>query len=104
IVTEVQILGGGDPTRTYLTGFSFGGNGVFDLALAQPGLWAALWPVDPTRPPPQDPLRPVWLSIGEAARPGRNLFARALNLQPAGALPQGDRLYLDEGQDHVGSA
>lgn len=104
IVTEVQALGGGDPARTYLTGFSFGGNGVFDLALAQPGLWAALWPVDPTRPPPRDPLRPVWLSIGAAARLGRELFVQALNLQPAEALPQGDRLYLDEGQGHVSAA
>jgi hypothetical protein len=29
---------GGDPQRRYLTGFSFGGNGVFDLALLQPRL------------------------------------------------------------------
>jgi predicted peptidase len=104
IVTEVQTMCRGDPERTYLTGFSFGGNGVFDLALSQLGLWAALWPVDPTRPPELDPRRPVWLSVGAVARPRRNAFIRALSLQPVGALPEGDRLYLDEGQDHVGSA
>lgn len=76
IVTEVQALGGGDPARTYLTGFSFGGNGVFDLALAQPGLWAALWPVDPTRPPPRDPLRPVWLSIARRHGSGASCSCR----------------------------
>lgn len=41
IVRQVQAEHRGDPERTYLTGFSFGGNGVFDLALAQPGVWAA---------------------------------------------------------------
>ena len=33
IVKQVHEQHGGDPLRTYLTGFSFGGNGVFDLAL-----------------------------------------------------------------------
>jgi hypothetical protein len=30
-----------DLRRLYLTGFSFGGNGVFDLSFAQTGTWAA---------------------------------------------------------------
>jgi len=105
IVGEVREANGGDAARTYLTGFSFGGNGVFDLALAQPGLWAALWAVDPTRVPREDPRRPVWLSFGAAARGGRRAFIRALALEAAeGQTPGGDRLYLDEGEDHVGSA
>lgn len=104
IVEEVRAAHGGDARRTYLTGFSFGGNGVFDLALAQPGYWAALWPVDPTRVPRGDPARPVWLSIGAAARRGTAGFIRTLGLQPAGPAPAGDRIYLDEGEDHVGSA
>lgn len=104
IVAEVQRAHGGDPRRTYLSGFSFGGNGVFDLAVAQPGTWAALWPVDPTRVPREDPGRPVWLSFGEVARRGKTSFIRALELEPAAAEPGGDRLYLDEGRDHVGSA
>jgi hypothetical protein len=104
IVDEVRAAHGGDPARTYLTGFSYGGNGVLDLAIAQPGFWAALWPVDPTRVPRADPGRPLWLSIGEVARYSRAGFIRSLGLQPASATPQGDRLYLDEGHDHVGSA
>ncbi|HYD53774.1 MAG TPA: hypothetical protein VEA99_14150, partial [Gemmatimonadaceae bacterium] len=73
-----------DSTRRYLTGFSFGGNGVFDLALASPGRWAALWPVDPTRVPPRDPGAPIWLSVGAAARPQARAFARALGTAPPG--------------------
>jgi predicted peptidase len=36
---------GGDRRRTYLTGLSMGGFGVWDLALKQPGRFAALAPV-----------------------------------------------------------
>jgi predicted peptidase len=104
IIEAVRAEHGGDPGRTYLTGFSFGGNGVFDLALEQPGFWAALWPVDPTRVPHEDPQRPVWLSFGEVARYRKAGFIRALELQPVGAAADGDRLYLDQGADHVGSA
>ena len=94
----------GDPTRTYLTGFSFGGNGVFDLALLQPDTWAALWAVDPTRVPARDPQRPVWLSFGEVARHRKGGFIRALDLQPVVESADAERVYLDEGADHVGSA
>jgi hypothetical protein len=105
IVADVRAAHGGDARRSYLTGFSFGGNGVFDLALLQPDLWAALWAVDPTRVPRHDPGRPTWLSFGAIARRGKEAFIRALALQPAaGPSPQGDRLYLDEGAGHVGSA
>ena len=41
----------GDRRALCLTGFSFGGNGVFDLAAARPEAWAVLWAVDPTRQP-----------------------------------------------------
>jgi thioesterase domain-containing protein len=104
IVEEVQRAHGGDPGRTYLTGFSFGGNGAFDLAGEQSGTWAAVWAVDPTRVPRRDPGCPAWLSFGEVARRGRDRFVAALGLRPADAGALGDRLYLDEGQDHVGSA
>jgi predicted peptidase len=102
IVQDVQKRHGGDPRRTYLTGFSFGGNGVFNLALHQPNFWAALWAVDPTRIPSRDPKLPVWLSFGEAARYNKKGFIRALDLAPIDAGT--DRVYLDEGADHVGSA
>jgi predicted peptidase len=104
IVDDATEEHGGDRRRTYLTGFSFGGNGVLDLALAQPGRWAALWPVDPTRVPRADPGLPVWLSVGAAARRSAVGFARALDLRALDAASSGERVYLDEGLDHVGSA
>jgi predicted peptidase len=94
----------GDPERSYLTGFSFGANGVFDLAIAQPAHWAALWSVDPTRVPTSDPQLPVWLSFGEIARARKPQFIRRLRLADATESPNGDRAQLDEGADHVGSA
>jgi hypothetical protein len=58
IVLYVQATEQGDPDRSYLTGFSFGGNGVCDLSLAEGDFWAALWSVDPTPPPLDDPGLP----------------------------------------------
>jgi predicted peptidase len=88
-----------DAARIYLTGFSYGGNGVFDLAVAQPDLWAALWAVDPTRVPRAAPAQPLWLSAGAAARAQKQAFVRALSLgQPD------RRIWADDGKDHVGSA
>ena len=101
IVSEVRSEHGGDPARLYLTGFSFGANGVFDLGAAQPDLWAALWAVDPTRAPPKKLKRPVWLSFGEISRSRKDAFVDALGL--AGDAG-GDRVWKDEGLDHVGSA
>lgn len=103
IVRAVQAEHGGDPSRTYLTGFSFGGNGVFDQALAHPGLWAALWSVDPTRVPRVDPGLPVWLSSGAISRRIQAVFSDTLRLERAGPTP-GDRVWTDQGMDHVGTA
>ncbi|HEX2208772.1 MAG TPA: hypothetical protein VHG93_13925 [Longimicrobium sp.] len=104
IVRRVQAEHGGDPARTYLTGFSFGGNGVFDLALALPGIWAALWAVDPTRVPRVDPALPVWLSSGAISRRIQMVFNATLRLMADGAGPPGDRVWTDQGVDHVGTA
>jgi predicted peptidase len=106
LVRQVQDEHGGDRARTYLTGFSFGGNGVFDLALAQPGTWAALWAVDPRRIPRRDPGLPVWLSIGEVSRRASAGFARALALRAFDerATTAGARVFHDQGLDHVGCA
>ena len=104
IALHVQNELGGDPERTYLSGFSFGGNGVFDLGVAHENLWAALWPVDPTRVPGLDPHCPIWLSIGDIARRGKQEFIHALDLKPAESGLQQDRVYLDEQEDHTGSA
>ena len=104
IVRQVQEQHRADPERSYLTGFSFGGNGVFDLALTQRSSWAALWAVDPTRVPSADPGRPVWLSSGEVSRGRAGGFIGRLGLEPPGAAGPGDRLYEDRGLDHVGTA
>lgn len=105
IVERVLTLHHGDSKRTFLTGFSFGGNGVFDLALEQRGFWAALWSVDPTRVPPADPQCPIWFSSGEVSRQHAQAFMQRLDLktlQPGGK-PQ-DRVYEDQNQNHVGTA
>ena len=104
IARQVQALHYGDSERTYLTGFSFGGNGVFDLALKQRDFWAALWAVDPTRAPEEDPGRPVWLSSGQVSRRREHAFIQRLQLEPLQNGTPGDRVYLDQGQDHVGTA
>lgn len=99
----------GDPSRTFLTGFSFGGNGVFDLALQQPDVWRALWPVDPVRVPIKDPQKPIWLSSGQVSRRSEERFIQRLRLerlQPDTTdkiIPQ-NRIYVDQAQDHVGTA
>ena len=98
LVEEACAQHSADMTRLYLSGFSYGGNGVFDLALAQPDVWAALWPVDPTRVPRKPPAQPLWLSAGSIARPQRQAFMHAL------ALGTKERVWADDREDHVGSA
>jgi predicted peptidase len=93
-----------DPRRLYLTGFSFGGNGVFDLALAQAAIWAALWPVDPTRVPAESIAIPIWLSLGEISRFQAPSFIHTLGLASAATAPLAERVWADEGEDHVGTA
>lgn len=109
IVQQVQEENQGDPERTFLTGFSFGGNGVFDLALEQPSFWRALWPVDPTRVSKGDLKPSIWLSSGAVSRRAEERFVQRLRLkklepQDADKVAPGDRIYLDEMQGHVGTA
>lgn len=109
IVSSVQQEYHGDPQRTFLTGFSFGANGVFDLGLEQPDFWRALWSVDPTRVPARDLEQPIWLSSGQVSRRMENRFVDRLRLeylrpQQADKLVPGDRIYFDQMQDHVGTA
>jgi hypothetical protein len=94
-----------DLRRVYLTGFSFGGNGVFDLSFGQQtAMWAALWSVDPTRAPTKPLSTPVWLSLGEISRFQASSFIRTLGLEFAETGPAADRLWFDAGEDHVGTA
>jgi len=109
LVRQIEACYATDPARRYLTGFSFGGNGVFDFAHRQPGDWAALWPVDPTRIPEPDLVAPLWLSIGSSARPvmastTARLGSTALVPQATEALAGSTRVHLDQGEGHVETA
>lgn len=104
IVSEVKAAHGADERRLFLSGFSFGGNGVFDLALLQRGYWAALWAVDPTRVPPSNPDRPIWLSSGQISRYYARAYQQRLQLELPAKESPGERVYEDRGQDHVGTA
>lgn len=109
IVRETEARYATDPAHRYLTGFSFGGNGVFDLGHRLPGFWGALWAVDPTRRPEPDLAAPLWLSLGSSARAGAATsieLLRSVALDPVAldAPPGATRVHLDQGEDHVGSA
>ena len=90
-----------DERRLYLTGFSFGANGAFDLALAQSKLWAAVLAVDPTRVPSQALPVPVWVAFGEASRATKQAFVERLGLLET---ESSERVWKDEGLDHAGTA
>lgn len=92
---------GGDPKRTYLTGFSFGGNGVFCIASKKPGVWAALWPVDPTIKPIPESQLPVWLSLGPYSRCEEEGLQK-LRFQKIGKESDNSAkfVYLDYGANH----
>jgi predicted peptidase len=92
-----------NPRRRYLTGFSRGADGVFELAVTQPE-WVALWAVDPPRVPPRDPGRPIWISAGSASRPSEPAFVERLQLEVLKGGTPGRRVYVDAGLDHVGTA
>ena len=104
ILEEVGALHEIDPGQRFLTGFSFGGNGVFDLALERRDFWAALWAVDPTRVPDDDPGCPIWLSSGEVSRRQEQNFTETLGLERLQGSQPGARVYVDQGKDHVGTA
>lgn len=98
-----------DPARRYLCGFSFGGNGVYDLGYRQPGFWSALWAVDPTRVPETALSMPLWLSIGSTARPYSAEAIARLRSEPLAAeaaeVPAHvTRLHHDAGLGHVETA
>jgi hypothetical protein len=84
---------GGDLTRMYLTGFSYGGNGVLSLGQDPSGPWAALWAVDPPAVPAGCPPCPVWLSAGRYAHPQAAAFTSILRLQQAAAASSTASVY-----------
>jgi predicted peptidase len=103
IVQQVQARYEVDSMRRYLTGFSYGANGVLDLAPLQRDFWAALWSVDPTRVPAADSGRPIWFSSGELSRPLALACMQRLQLAPLDDSVAQDCVYTDEGLDHVGT-
>ena len=104
IVASVQAEYGGDPNRTYLTGFSYGGNGVFSLATKQPGIWAALWAVDqPLKPTPQT-RQPIWLSLGDRSRTEVSKLRQQGFQEIKKANDNSDKVYIDYGEGHTGTA
>lgn len=64
IVDTIVARGEADPKRLYLTGFSYGANGVFRVVGQQKNRWAAIWPVDPPGMFPSYFGRPIWLWYG----------------------------------------
>lgn len=104
IVRAAQRRFCGDPQRTVLTGFSYGADGLFEVAEADPGLWSALWAVDPTRVPSWTPTRPTWLSLGELSRAERIDFEQRLGGSSSGGGDLTDSVCEDRGLDHVGTA
>lgn len=108
IVESVREEYNGDRRRLYLTGFSLGGNGVFDIARAQSNFWAALLPVDPTQRFPRGLQRPIWLWYGDSSRRHNQRTARSLRLQDASANKKqravGDRLFTDTAEGHSTTA
>ena len=104
IARDVQAAYNADPQRTYLTGFSFGANGVFDLGLEQPDLWAALWAVDHTRVPRAKSPEPVWLCFGDIARHRKPQITDVLSRSADANEGDPDVVFDDRGADHVGSA
>jgi len=99
----------GDRDRTFLTGFSIGGKGVFDFA-AWGGKWAALWPVDDAHGEARTECGTarVWLHFGKWKPELQRVTAENLKLIGTGPFrepnPSQDRLYTDYsgyGYDHV---
>jgi poly(3-hydroxybutyrate) depolymerase len=99
IAAAVAAEFGGDGTKLYLTGFSFGANGVLSIGSEASGFWAALWAVDPTQPPPAPIDRPMWVSAGERSRQNQAVLA-----PPAGQTGIPVRVYEDAGLSHVNTA
>jgi len=90
-----------NPAQVYLTGFSYGGNGVLALARARPNGWAALWAVDPPAGAAPPGNQPLFISVGPLSRDRIASFA---GLTRATEPLAGRRLYHDAGLGHVETA
>jgi hypothetical protein len=95
-----------DLHHAYLSGFSYGANGVLDIGDRQEGRWAALWPVDATRPFEQNPKRPpVWLWYGRDTRDENEETSEGLlEIDPTEICPNADKIVSKTGRGHVSTA
>jgi predicted peptidase len=98
----------GDRGRLILTGFSYGGEGVFQLASASALAWRTLWAVDPALqrvpPLPEAGVR-VWVHYGND-QPGKTemeAFAANLGLQKWTGAPNARRVVTKLDADHPGT-
>jgi dienelactone hydrolase len=94
-----------DPTRLALTGFSLGGEGVFQIAAASSFDWPTLWAVDPAlqRMPPLPPRSARVLVHHGAQQPGADnmpAFAASLGLLAQGDSPSSQRVLKVLREDH----
>jgi predicted peptidase len=92
ILGEVQRQYSVDPRRTYLTGYSMGGEGTWSLAAAHPGRFAAIVPLCPESDAALAPKLknlPCWCFMGDADDlAGLNRTRRMLlAIQNAGGRP-----------------
>jgi predicted peptidase len=105
----------GNRSQIYLTGFSYGGNGVLDIGSLRTDVWAALWPVEPTRWEPVDPKlnpvnipdQPIWVSAGERARKNHASFTgdwSTVDMDWNYPVPNPHRVYEDKGLNHPDTA
>ena len=108
LVTHAINQHGSDATRLALTGFSLGGEGVFQLANASRYRWPVIWAVDPALqrmpPTPADDVR-VWVHHGNDQPGGTNMsrFAETLGLEAFGGDRSARRLLSVLQEDHVGT-
>jgi predicted peptidase len=98
----------GDLSRLVLTGFSYGGEGTFQIASASKLAWPTIWAVDPAlqRVPPLPAADArVWVHHG-SAQPGeenREAFADALALKPWNGAADTRRVLTALAADHAGT-
>ena len=90
----------GDPDRLFLTGFSYGGHGVFDLARISGVHWKGLWAVDPPEIPHDLPGYPTCLSVGSLAKQDRSRILK-LGFVSQLDVPESPYIYRDYGKGHV---
>jgi predicted esterase len=99
---------GGDPARLVLTGFSRGGEGVFQLASASQFSWGTIWAVDPALqrmpPKPAADVR-VWVHYGNDQPGAENMDAwrKELGLEPFSDDTSARRVVTALDEDHVGT-